>query len=261
MFKKDELEEFLFLYTIGESVPYHHHEDEMSNNISVLEDPFEGFYIRIRGRCSFLKDEISENVLTLPKHEKLFYLNYLLDKLDYNSKRYDTSKLIRLLKELGIKTESLDINLNLELKNLLFTNYKSDLGTKIIEELIKIHNEYYYYFLDLKVFEIFDYIKNCIDMIENDTDTSDKLKWIGKSSQLGFIIGKLAELGYIEAPTHKSGDINYTHFAKLVKNTFECKTTEASLSKYLNLESDKGQETVRKFEDNKFNIPHLKVVS
>ena len=98
-------------------------------------------------------------------------------------------------------------------------------------------------------------------MVENKEDFYEKLKWIGKPSQLGFIIGKLAELGYIEAPTHKSGDINYTYFAKLVKSTFECQTTEASLSKYLNLESDKGQETVRKFEDNKFNMPHLKVIS
>jgi DNA-dependent RNA polymerase auxiliary subunit epsilon len=68
-------------------------------------------------------------------------------------------------------------------------------------------------------------------------------------------------MGYIESPLKKDGEINYTQLAKLVKETFETETTESTLSKYLNLESEKGQETVRKFNSNNFNIPHLKTIS
>jgi hypothetical protein len=91
--------------------------------------------------------------------------------------------------------------------------------------------------------------------------SNETIKWIGKPSQLGFIIGKLAELGYIDAPKRINRDINYTQFAKQVKNTFDVETTESTLSKYLNLESEKGSETVRKFNDNGFDIPHIKTVS
>jgi hypothetical protein len=41
--------------------------------------------------------------------------------------------------------------------------------------------------------------------------------------------------------------INYKQFANLVNNTFEVNSTNDTLSKYLNLESEKGKETVRKF--------------
>ena len=44
MFKKDELEEFLFLYTIGANVPYGNNEDALTNFSTILEAPFEGFY-------------------------------------------------------------------------------------------------------------------------------------------------------------------------------------------------------------------------
>ena len=47
----------------------------------------------------------------------------------------------------------------------------------------------------------------------------------------------------------------------IFKNTFDVETTESTLSKYLNLESEKGSETVRKFNDNGFDIPHLKTIS
>lgn len=102
---------------------------------------------------------------------------------------------------------------------------------------------------------------NVSKSIENNTENTEKIKWIGKPSQLGFIIGKLAELGYIDAPQKPNGEINFTQFAKLVNNTFNVETTEATLSKYLNLESEKGSETVRKFNDNGFDIPHIKQIS
>lgn len=89
----------------------------------------------------------------------------------------------------------------------------------------------------------------------------EKLIWIGKPSQLGFIISKLAELGYIEAPKRKNSDVNYSQFSKLVKNTFDIDTTEGTLSKYLNLDSEKGQETERNFNKNGFNMPDRGIIS
>ena len=87
----------------------------------------------------------------------------------------------------------------------------------------------------------------------------NKIKWVGKASQLGFILSNLAELGYIEPPRKKDGEINYSQFAKLVMETFEAQTTENTLTKYLNLNSDKGKETVRNFQKSGFNLPHIKL--
>ena len=88
-----------------------------------------------------------------------------------------------------------------------------------------------------------------------------RLKWTGKPSQLGFIISSLVDLGYVEAPQRKDGEINFTQFAKLVKQTFDVETTENTLTKYLNKDSEKGQETLRKFNSKNFSIPHIKEIS
>lgn len=102
---------------------------------------------------------------------------------------------------------------------------------------------------------------NAVNKTQLQEETTEKIKWIGKPSQLGFIIGKLAELGYIDAPQRINGETNFTQFAKQVKNTFDVETKESTLSKYLNLESEKGSETVRKFDENGFDIPHIKQIS
>ena len=100
-----------------------------------------------------------------------------------------------------------------------------------------------------------------IDEVDENINSSKRIKWIGKPSQLGFIMSNLAQLGYIEAPLRKNGEINYLQFARLVMQTIECETTESTLSKYLNLDSEKGQETLRKFESKNFRIPHKKEIS
>ncbi|ARV07579.1 hypothetical protein BTO04_13155 [Polaribacter sp. SA4-10] len=97
---------------------------------------------------------------------------------------------------------------------------------------------------------------NYISKVEN-----EKIQWIGKPSHLGFILGQLASLDYIDAPKHKNGEINYTKFAKLVMQTFQTDGKESSLTKYLNLQSEKGEETKRNFTKESFVIPHKKSVS
>ncbi|TKS57402.1 hypothetical protein [Mesohalobacter halotolerans] len=84
-----------------------------------------------------------------------------------------------------------------------------------------------------------------------------KIEWIGGPSTLGYIIGYLAEYGYIDAPKKKGGDINYSAFAREVMNTFKIETTANTLQKYLNLDSEKSTEIKRKLENAKFYIPHF----
>lgn len=88
-----------------------------------------------------------------------------------------------------------------------------------------------------------------------------KLKWDAKPAHLGYIIGVLADSEFINAPKRESGDINYTQFAKQVLNIFDVKTTQSTLSKYLNTTTEKAQETERNFNKARFSIPHKKEVS
>lgn len=89
-----------------------------------------------------------------------------------------------------------------------------------------------------------------------------KLNWNSKPAHLGYIVGVLADLDYIDAPKRQNGDINYTQFAKEVLQTFKLKKgTEATLTKYLNTTTEKAQETERNFKSASFNIPHKKEVS
>jgi hypothetical protein len=99
------------------------------------------------------------------------------------------------------------------------------------------------------------------EAIQDKEAIKEKIEWSGKASQLGYIFSKLAELDYLSPPRREDGEPNYTQFAKKVMQIFKIKTTEGTLSKYLNLNSEKAQETHRTFEKAKFNIPHKKEVS
>ena len=89
---------------------------------------------------------------------------------------------------------------------------------------------------------------------------SEKLKWIGKPAHFGYFIAILVEKGYIEAPKRIDKEINYTQFSKLAKNSFDVNIAESSLQKYLNLDSEKGQEPARTFSG-KLIIPDVIEVS
>lgn len=94
------------------------------------------------------------------------------------------------------------------------------------------------------------------------SELTSKLNWNSKPAHLGYLLGILADLDYIDAPKRQNGNINYTQFAKEVLQTFKLKKgTEATLSKYLNTSTEKAQETERNFKNASFNIPHKKEVS
>ncbi|MFV8379329.1 hypothetical protein [Flavobacterium sp. LB3R33] len=144
-------------------------------------------------------------------------------------------------------------------------NFQELLGEK--KFLMEYQNKYYIYFCKYLTDDLISFFQNKkiihIDKpLEFQTiQKTEKIKWIGKPSQLGIIIGQLVEMGYIEAPIKKSGDINYTQFAKTVRTSFDTETTEETLIKYLNFDSEKAQPTIRKFKENGFNIPHKNIVS
>ncbi len=124
-------------------------------------------------------------------------------------------------------------------------------------------------FLPFSLFSIvnsfINILKKKVIEIQEDIEITEtvesKLKWNGKASHLGFLIGQLAELEYINTPVRPNGEINYTLFAKEVLTTFHANTTESTLTKYLNSATEKSQETERNFKKAKFNIPHKKEVS
>ncbi|WP_418604143.1 hypothetical protein [Hwangdonia sp.] len=89
----------------------------------------------------------------------------------------------------------------------------------------------------------------------------EKLKWDSKPAHLGYIMGMLADLEFVNAPKRKNGDINYTQYARQVLNIFDIETTENTLTKYLNTTTEKAQETERNFNKANFNIPHKKEVN
>ena len=95
----------------------------------------------------------------------------------------------------------------------------------------------------------------------NTDNEFDKIKWLDKESHLAYIIATLAENDYIETPKKMNGDINYRQFAKQIQQVFNTTMKESSLEKYLNLDSDKAQETHNVFKKENFYIPHIKSVN
>lgn len=85
----------------------------------------------------------------------------------------------------------------------------------------------------------------------------NKLKWIGKPSHLAFIIRTLIDEGYLEAPIKHNNEINLSKLAKQLMNTFQIEngTTENTLMKYLNPNSEKHQALAENFSEQEFHIP------
>jgi hypothetical protein len=215
---------------------------------------------RIKKSSYELMKEISENLLSLPLYDRKHYLEYVEERLN-NETGYksDSSVLNKWILEFDLKESEFPYTEHLELVEILKTSIEfSDLDPNEATKVENIQMDFCTYAYHLEVLKVIEFI---VHQYHSLIINEGKIKWIGKPSQLGFIIGKLIEFGYVESPTKTNGETNYTQLAKLVYNTFDVETTEATLSKYLNLESEKAQETVRQFEKNKFYIPQIKEVS
>lgn len=240
---------------------------EISNERSIKETCFSLIYDSITHYVPYFENEILENLLLLSTDKKDDYLNFAIDtikKTEYSD--YDEKVILKWLVKYNSSIDEFPNFKNEELNHWLKRYYNGYADSpRDYDFILDIQIDFYCYAAGLEAQKMIAYLESkkstASKNIENKITTIEQIKWIGKPSQLGFIIGKLAELGYIDAPTKPNGDINFTQFAKLVNNTFNVETTEATLSKYLNLESEKGSETVRKFNDNGFDIPHIKQIS
>lgn len=206
-----------------------------------------------------LKKEIIETLLLTSDSDRKLYLEYVNERLEFeiddeiNSFRLDT-----WVSEYNLNKDKFPFTDHPTIVDMLnVTTEFSDIEKSELEKIAQLQRDFYIHACFLELQKILEFI----DDQYNITDGSNKLNWIGKPSQIGFIIGKLAEYGYIEPPIKKDGEINYTKFAELVLENFNVSTTGASLSKYLNSESEKGQEPARQFEKNNFYLPQSKEVS
>jgi hypothetical protein len=205
-----------------------------------------------------LKKEIAETLLLTSDSDRKLYLDYLKDRLEFEIDDINSSRLDTWVRKYNLNKDEFPFIDQAQIVDMLNVTIEfSDLEKTELDAIAQLQRDFYIHACFLELQKILEFI----DDQYNITGGSNKLKWIGKPSQIGFIIGKLAEYGYIEPPTKKDGEINYTKFAELVLENFNVSTTGASLSKYLNSESEKGQEPARQFEKNNFYLPQSKEVS
>lgn len=246
---------------------------EISDERAVRETSFMQLYdCGLTHYTPYLESEITENLLILDKDKKEDYLSYVLDKVTKTPFASISNDFIdKYIQEYDVDINDFPNFKNKELNDALETYYQGMHYTTHQEQhkLLCIQIDFYCYASMLEVKKIVEFVEAKSvkqDMTIQPTrhealEPIKRLKWTGKPSQLGFIISSLVDLGYVEAPQRKDGEINFTQFAKLVKQTFDVETTENTLTKYLNKDSEKGQETLRKFNSKNFSIPHIKEIS
>ncbi len=240
--------------------------DLIKKNSKHIIDDIKPLYINALSEIILKLSTLNNNI------EKLNFLNYSIQLFNI--------PVNQLKKDFFIDEENSRYYAKFELNEDIFS------FNDIYKELIQTHQskKYKYDYLNFNFFiyrtKILSFLpfslltiaKNFINILNKKvieieeeieiTETNEsKLKWNGKASHLGFLIGQLAELDYINTPKRTNGNINYTHFAKEVLTTFHAKTTESTLTKYLNIATEKAQETQRNFQKANFNIPHKKEVS
>lgn len=178
--------------------------------------------------------------------------NFIVDKID--SILYDHNDVKSNLTKDEIKDifSAIDYSVS-EMFQLEYIKARTDTITKLPFTLFTL------------TASLINILYNKIDEIEKEIEDSkpaqSQIEWAGNTSQLGYIMGQLAQLGYINPKELHNGEINFTQFSKDLLNKFKLKTTVGSLAAYLNINNNKAQETHRKFQKAKFNIPHKKEIS
>lgn len=104
-------------------------------------------------------------------------------------------------------------------------------------------------------------IQQIVQDLKDEKQVNPRIKWSGKKTHIGYILGNLALNGFIDAPKNKNGEINFTAYAKLIKQNFEVEVDQDTLRKYLNPEDDKYEENKKSFDKAKFNMPNIIEVS
>ena len=161
---------------------------------------------------------------------------------------------------------------NKHFKHIINMNYNQAKKNVEIDLVFVIQNQFYLYFSryfanELSVFLKSKKEKSPIQSISYQTSENmkekeaEKIKWSGKKTHIGYIFGNLALKGYIDAPKHKNGEINFTAYAKIIKQNFDVDVDLDTLRKYLNPADEKYEENRKSFEFAKFNLPNIIEVS
>ena len=239
---------------------------ELIDDINVL-DKYSPLTLKI-SLIDCIKEIKSETFLELQNkgNQRNDYLDYKINEIEKRSypKDIDPNYIKKHLTKYQITVDEIfQSNFsNAEFENIFCSNYKDFDEKQEQHSVYQLQLDFYGFLCNYYANELISFFVNNKEVKTSTLNNQvGKIKWTGKPSQLGFILGKLQELEYIEAPQKSNGDINYNEFARLVKDTFDIETTEGTLSKYLNINSEKGQETARNFDENGFDIPHKKIVS
>lgn len=157
------------------------------------------------------------------------------DKFEIDDKIY---KLIKDSEFKSVQSLYYPLGLNYRSKSLCFIPFSLfHIGYKFILELIKI--------------------QQLVNELKEAKYVNPKIKWNGKKTHIGYILGILAQKGYVDAPKNKNGEINHSAFARLIKQNFDVDVDSESLRKYLNPADDKYEENKKSFDKAKFNIPDI----
>lgn len=211
----------------------------------------------------YFKQEILNNILTLKENKKHLYIDYVINHIQNTVDINKQACIQDLLKE---NNESLDDypyfkkgKLYKKLNTYVNAHHHTDKERDYLEDL---QLSFFEYAAKIEVEGIIDFLQNLKEKQSLTTNVKiKKIKWIGKPSQLGYIIGTLVELDYIDPPRNKSNDINFTQFAAQLSEVFEFDGKTSSLTKYLNFNDQKFKETKGKFDKEKFHIPRRSIVS
>ena len=193
-----------------------------------------------------IENEIDSNLLLLSEQKAKTYLLEFLDntfELQYliiaRNDNMDPDNPENLILKRGIFSDELKNRSDIIYAIKVLNEAQFEAVQKIIS---LIHRKLSYYDMEKKV------------------TTDPKLKWQGKPAHFAYIIATLASNGFIDTPKKKDGEINFRQFALLAKNSFNVDITPGSLEKYLNLDSEKGQEPSRAF-GKLLKIPNIIEVS
>jgi hypothetical protein len=121
-------------------------------------------------------------------------------------------------------------------------NNSESITTQFIEYIIRQIDKLYKIYLDLKGFE----------SELNLEVKKEKVKWKASPALFGFIFNELAFKGFIEQPL-KNGEVNSTGYSRILKSIFDIDSTEGTLKKEFNPNSNSLSETKKV----KFTIPEL----
>lgn len=216
-----------------------------------------------------IKHEVLLKLITIDVNNRNDYLDYIITELRTSYEHApDVSSVEKWLKKYNITIEDVlkRSNIDLRFRKIISSKFEFNPASAEEEEVYYIQKAFFFYFSNFFAYDLIEFLESKKVKSENfhelpDTNDAGKIKWVGKPSQLGFIIRQLVDLGYIEAPIRKDGEINYTQFAKNIRITFNIKTTDDTLIKYLNFDSEKSQSIIRKFKESGFNIPHKNRIS